>query len=112
MKFSLNNNLTLICPTPPTSGAITGGIVKIMNEFNVKSEKKTMHRFIEAMKFAYAKRSKLGDWNDLKIQKSVNDTIKYMKSDESFISKYNFFFEVLPNQKIFMDNQEKSTGET
>lgn len=82
MKFSLNNNLTLICPTPPTSGAITGGIVKIMNEFNVKSEKKTMHRFIEAMKFAYAKRSKLGDWNDPKIQKSVNDTIEYIKSDE------------------------------
>ena len=82
LKFSLDNKLTLTGPTPPSSGAITGGILKIMNEFNCKSEEKAIHRFTEAMKFAYAQRSKLGDWNDQKIQESVNDTIKYIQSDE------------------------------
>ena len=79
MKFSLNNELTLIAPTPPGSGAITGGILKIMNEFNIVEEQTVMHRFIEAMKFAYAQRFKLGDW---KFVPKVKDTIKYIQSDQ------------------------------
>ena len=41
-----------------------------------------MVRFIEACKFAYAKRTLLGDWNVGDISKSVRDTVANLTSEQ------------------------------
>ena len=84
LKLKISDKLSVIAPTPPSSGAIVAGILKIMKEFNATdvNEEIIMQRFIEAMKFAYAQRSKLGDWHDPKVEQSVRDTVKYIQSED------------------------------
>ena len=83
LKFELKNGLTLHTVTPPGSGAIVGGILKLMDSFNISknTEFQNTYQFIEASKFAFAQRSKLGDWNDPEILDSVKDTIKNIQSN-------------------------------
>jgi gamma-glutamyltranspeptidase len=63
-------NLVVCGPPPPSSAAITISMLKILAQYNVTPEYlngsidnnvETYHRFIEAMKFAYAGRQSLGD---------------------------------------------------
>ena len=84
MEFRISDKFTAVVPTPPSSGAIVGGILKILNEFHSEGEKERIiiQRCVEAMKFAYAQRSKFGDWHDPKVGQSVRDTIAYMQSKE------------------------------
>ena len=86
MNFNLKRNLTLFATPPPGSGAIIGGILKLLDHFNPQTsnvEKETIYRFIEASKYAYAQRSKLGDWkNDPDIREAVNKTVQYILGDD------------------------------
>jgi len=70
LKTTLNNGgFTLYNPRPPSSGAVLSFILGILDGYNftpddmsdVQSKSLTYHRIAEAFKFAYAKRSKLGD---------------------------------------------------
>ncbi|XP_033118890.1 glutathione hydrolase 1 proenzyme-like isoform X2 [Anneissia japonica] len=69
---------------PPASGAVLSLILNILDEynFNVKSYEEdtvqTYHRIVEAFKFAYAKRSALGDQDYV----DVEELVKNMTSDE------------------------------
>ena len=68
---------------PPGSGAVVGAILKIMkNACNKTSEELFQHRFNEASKFAFAQRSKLGDWMDPEINATVHETIDYIQGPE------------------------------
>ena len=68
LSFKLSGGQTLYTATPPSSGAIVGGTLKILDHFgyhfkpNLNEESLTIYRYIEATKFAFAQRTKLGDW--------------------------------------------------
>ena len=64
LSFKLRSGLTLYTATPPSSGAIVGGTLKILDHFkpNLDEEYLAIYRYIEATKFAFAQRTKLGDW--------------------------------------------------
>ncbi|XP_049271173.1 scoloptoxin SSD14-like [Rhipicephalus sanguineus] len=67
VSLTLQDGRVLYTAPPPSSGAVTAYIVAIMDAFrnNVSAELQndalTLHRFVEACKFGYAKRSLLGD---------------------------------------------------
>ncbi|CAG0896158.1 unnamed protein product [Cyprideis torosa] len=74
---------------PPASGALLGFILNIMDEYkltpdSVRSESDELllwHRFVEALKWAYAKRTALGDPADPSIRKAVLGLTKGLASE-------------------------------
>ena len=68
LSFKLRGGQTLFTATPPSSGAIVGGTLKILDHFgyhfkpNLNEESLAIYRYIEATKFGFAQRTKLGDW--------------------------------------------------
>ena len=83
LEFDLGNGMRVFTSPPPGSGAIMGAILKIMKDFKSNStEELFQHRFIEASKFAFAQRSKLGDWDDPEIQEVVQETVDYIQGKE------------------------------
>ncbi|CAB3261623.1 unnamed protein product [Arctia plantaginis] len=73
---SLDNGDTIYSPPPPSSGAILVNILNILSGYNFNAssinttEDKilTYHRIIEAFKFAYVQRTKLGDMDFLDLK--------------------------------------------
>jgi gamma-glutamyltranspeptidase/glutathione hydrolase/leukotriene-C4 hydrolase len=69
VMMRLDDNFRIYAPPPPSASVLVGYILKIMKGFEVKNRKKMSsddeilfyHRFIETLKFAYAKRDKLAD---------------------------------------------------
>lgn len=69
LVVKLKDNSTIFTPPPPSSGAVYAMILNIADKYGFNpdsvstTEKSTLtwHRIVEAMKFAYAKRSSLGD---------------------------------------------------
>ncbi|XP_075978380.1 glutathione hydrolase 1 proenzyme-like isoform X2 [Anticarsia gemmatalis] len=77
----LTNGDTLYTPPPPSSGVILVNILNILSgfQFNASSinttEDKilTYHRILEAFKYAYATRTKLGDIDFLDLKELINN---------------------------------------
>ncbi|KAG0719917.1 Glutathione hydrolase 1 proenzyme [Chionoecetes opilio] len=75
MNVSLQNgNMRMFSILPPGSGLILGFILNILDEYGMTTESMnegqkilTHHRITEAMKWAYAKRTELGDSNYVNI---------------------------------------------
>ncbi|XP_076080122.1 glutathione hydrolase 1 proenzyme-like [Mytilus galloprovincialis] len=69
LVVKLNSERTVFSPPPPSSGAIVQFILNILDGYNLndkslscqQKEIVTWHRFIEAFKFGFAKRTGLGD---------------------------------------------------
>ncbi|XP_062582561.1 glutathione hydrolase 1 proenzyme-like [Saccostrea cucullata] len=84
LVVKLTDNTTIFTPPPPSSGAVFAMILNIADKYgftpdSVSTPEKsilTWHRIVEIMKFAYAKRSNLGD-PDQESQ-SFKDTINSM----------------------------------
>ncbi|XP_048747538.2 glutathione hydrolase 1 proenzyme-like [Ostrea edulis] len=82
LVVTLKDNSTIYTPPPPSSGAVYAMILNIADGYgfspdSVSTTDKsivTWHRIVEAMKFAYAKRSSLGDPD--KESQSFKDTIE------------------------------------
>lgn len=81
MKVTLRNDLSLYTPQAPSGGAILMFILNILGGFNMTAEMlKTTdgtvlayHRITEAFKFAYAKRTSLGDPKFIDIEKLLQN---------------------------------------
>ena len=82
----LSDGKRLFSSPPPGSGSIVGGILTLMDSFfsnrtlDNDNTVTNMQRFTEACKFAFAQRSKLGDWNMKEIQEQVKEVIEYIFS--------------------------------
>ena len=80
MNVSLQNgNLRMFSIEPPGSGLILGFILNVLDEYGFTSESMdeehrvlTHHRITEAMKWAYAKRTELGDSNFVDVTEVCN----------------------------------------
>ena len=71
---------------PPGSGAIMASILGIAGSYNPsppdKNRPLAWHRFIEACKFAYAKRTLMGDWNDSQVGTEVSELVANLTSSD------------------------------
>ncbi|XP_060064170.1 glutathione hydrolase 1 proenzyme-like [Ylistrum balloti] len=90
LVISLNDNSSVFSPPPPSSGAVYEMILNILDEFRMSSdsistpqkEVLAWHRIVEAFKFAYAKRSSLGDGDgeDDAFRANLNELLSNMTS--------------------------------
>ncbi|XP_032517250.2 glutathione hydrolase 1 proenzyme-like isoform X2 [Danaus plexippus] len=77
----LGNGDILYTPPPPSSGAILANILNILSGYNFTPENiqgtenkiLTYHRIIEAFKFAYAARTRLGDMDFLDLEGFISN---------------------------------------
>lgn len=73
------NGMTLFTTPPPTSGPILAAILGVMSQFNLtKSDFEDVvsyQRFVEACKYGFAERTKLGDWQDPFIKEDMKEVI-------------------------------------
>ena len=75
--------LTLHSFPPPGSGAVLAAVLNIMQHFPKEEEVGEVlwhHRLVEAFKWAYAERSKLGDPEDVNITQQVAGLVETMTS--------------------------------
>ena len=76
VKVHLGNGLWLHSVPPPGSGIILAYILNIMENYNItaldQDDPLMYHRLVEAYKWGYAYRSKLGDPFDANITQVVN----------------------------------------
>jgi gamma-glutamyltranspeptidase/glutathione hydrolase/leukotriene-C4 hydrolase len=81
-----NKDLTLISSPPPGSGVITNSIVGVMDLYNPdpldKHRPLYWHRLVEATKFAFAKRTDMGDWTVPEIREHVKDIVANLSSPD------------------------------
>ncbi|KAI5635220.1 gamma-glutamyltranspeptidase domain-containing protein [Phthorimaea operculella] len=81
LAVEINNGDILYTPPPPSSGVILANILNILSGYNFtsanmnSSEDKvlTYHRIVEAFKFAYGTRTKLGDMDFLNLTELINN---------------------------------------
>ncbi|XP_019618511.1 PREDICTED: gamma-glutamyltranspeptidase 1-like [Branchiostoma belcheri] len=86
LNISLAGGLTVLSPPPPAGGAVLSLILNILDGYRfspasvdgVDNQILTYHRIIEAFKFAYAKRSELGDPNFV----DIDELTRNMTSDD------------------------------
>lgn len=81
-----NKGYTLISSPPPGSGAILASIIGVMDAYEPtpmdKHNGRAWHRFIEAVKFGYAKRTEMGDWHYPPIRDQVVGIVKELTSQK------------------------------
>ena len=68
------DNLTLHSVPPPGSGAVLAAVLNIMQQFPRHQDQDNAlfyHHLVEAFKWAYAERSKLGDPRDDRIREQA-----------------------------------------
>jgi len=81
-----NLGYTLISSPPPGSGAIMTSILGVMDAYQPspldRHRPLAWHRFIEACKFGFAKRTEMGDWLYKPISEQVSEIIQNLTSQE------------------------------
>ncbi|XP_069122921.1 glutathione hydrolase 1 proenzyme-like [Argopecten irradians] len=90
LVIRLNDNSTVYSPPPPSSGAVYEMILNVIDEFGMSNdsistpqkEVLAWHRIVEAFKFAYAKRSSLGDGDgeDAAFRTELSELVNNMTS--------------------------------
>jgi len=81
-----NKGYTLISSPPPGSGAILASILGVMDAYEPtpmdRHSPRAWHRFIEAAKFGFAKRTEMGDWHWPPIRDQVVEIVKNLTSQQ------------------------------
>ncbi|GFS25966.1 gamma-glutamyltranspeptidase 1 [Elysia marginata] len=106
IEITLSGSLKMISPPPPSSGVVLSFMLAILDGYNlgVKDLKSsddrvlTYHRTIEAFKFAYAKRTALGDEDFVDVKelvanltsKAYVDSIRELITDD-ITHDYNYY---------------------
>ncbi len=92
INVSLSNGDKLYSIPPPGSGIILGYILNILEYYNISpanaGDPLMYHRIVEAFKWAYAYRSKIGDPEDPDITKIVNDIVANLTSDTTAFNTF------------------------
>ncbi|XP_054274793.1 scoloptoxin SSD14-like [Macrosteles quadrilineatus] len=120
IKVKLGDD-TLYSTPPPGSGVLLAFILKILEGFNITPdsmstlEKKTttIHRMVEAFKYAYAKRTELGDPNiDTKIKEVVTNMMSedYINSIRSQIKDDQTFEDAAHYGAVFYNPDDHGTA--
>jgi len=77
---------TLVSSPPPGSGAILASILGVMDAYQPSAMDRhrplQWHRFIEACKFGFAKRTQMGDWRYEPIREQVVDLVRNLTSQD------------------------------
>ncbi|KAF7279318.1 hypothetical protein GWI33_007410 [Rhynchophorus ferrugineus] len=120
ISVSFQNQDTLYTAPPPGSGAILGFILNILDgyRFNGKSISNlnrtvlTYHRIIEAFKYAYAKRTELGDTNFVNISNLLNQLTskEYADNIRSKIVDNTTFSDPKHYGAVFYDKGDHGTA--
>lgn len=82
ISIDLANNHTLQSIPLPGSGVILSFILNILKEYDLKDDSLSYHRMIEAFKFAYAKRTMLGDEDSEFISELIKNMTDVSYADE------------------------------
>lgn len=84
-----NTDYTVYSSPPPASGSVMLAILAIAGKYNPLppdlNRVTSWHRFIEACKFSYAKRTLLGDWNFGSLGESIREVIKDLTSESWWV---------------------------
>ncbi|XP_064461236.1 scoloptoxin SSD14-like isoform X2 [Ornithodoros turicata] len=89
-KSTVSGGLKLYSVPPPGSGAVLSMILNIMDGYNYTSASEDLsiddttlmyHRFVEALKFSFAKRSYLGDEDFVNVSSHVADMLSRQYAD-------------------------------
>ncbi len=79
VHFSSLNAFLFTTPLP-TGGAVLANILHTMDGFGLKKadakDALTYHRFVEASKFGFAERMKLGDWPDDPADREIMERVR------------------------------------
>ncbi|XP_023929971.1 glutathione hydrolase 1 proenzyme [Lingula anatina] len=88
LVLEMQNGMKVFSPRPPSGGAVYQFILNILQGYNFTAQElhrshavRTHHRMVEAMKFAYAKRTELGDEDFLR-NTTLDQLVKNMTSLE------------------------------
>lgn len=92
IEIELSEDLTFYSVPPPASGVIMGYIMNILKYYEIAPEDgdEPVHyqRMVEAFKWAYAERSKLGDPADSDITDIVSEVVANLTSDSYAFSTF------------------------
>ena len=87
MSIELHGGLRFYSVPPPGSGAILAFILNVMQNYGLEAldrdenEALNLHRMIEAFKYGYAQRSRLGDTADTNIREEVEQVFYMVNID-------------------------------
>nr|XP_050031599.1 scoloptoxin SSD14-like [Dermacentor andersoni] len=99
INVTFQDNLTMFSAPPPGSGPVLAYIMAIVDAFRTSSDyqlpdnEQTLHKFIEACKYGYAKRALLGDVDFVNCQEVINNMTsrKYAEDTKSKINLTHTF---------------------
>jgi len=85
-----HTDLTVLSSPPPGSGSVLTAILGLAGSYKPtpadRNRPMAWHRFIEACKFSFAKRTLLGDWNsDRQLGQSVRQLVNNLTSSEWWV---------------------------
>lgn len=95
MSAKLNDNSTFYTFPLPSNGAIIVFMLNLLKEYDLKHDALSYHRITEAFKFAYAKRSILGD--------EPSDEIKEMMKNLTSVDYANEIRQIISDERTSED---------